>query len=139
MKRIIFVLVLLVALFLVSCSGKDYPKDDPDLIVIYFFTARGCPSCDVQSEFMSYLENKYDDLEIKKLDVSVGENQALLDRLANAYGERGVFPPATFIADESLIGFGLPETTGLLIEDIIRRCQMESCMNPSSMLKAYER
>lgn len=139
MKKSLFVVLLIfLVISLSACSKEEYIGDDPDKIVIYYFSGPGCPSCDVQSEFMNTLPGKYSDIEIVTFDVSVEGNDLLLERLAQAFDERIITPPVTFIAEESVVGFNTAQSTGLLIEDIIQRCQRQSCRNPSVVLREFE-
>ena len=139
MKRLLFVsLLVLLMLFIVACSREEYPYDDSDKIVIYYFSGPGCPSCIVQDEFMRSIDDKYSDVEVVFFDVSVDDNDALLARLARAYEERIITPPATFVGPESIVGFNTAESTGLLIEDVIARCQRQPCLNPSVVLRNFE-
>ena len=136
-KKIVFLMMFLLTLTLTlsACSSTEPElKDDSDKIVIYYFWGSGCPSCDLQSSFLDDIALKYSDVEIKRFDFSVKENKDLLDSLALVYEERIIAPPATFIAEESVIGFGSAETTGKLIDDIIKRCQSQKCKNPADVL-----
>ena len=135
--RRVFALLLVLVVFLVGCSN-DVPDDDPDVLVVYYFHGPGCPSCDAQYEFMSDLESRFDGVEVRVFDVSFEADAALMERLALAYEERIITPPATFIGGESVVGFGSSETTGLLIDSIIERCLSRGCKNPSSVLRDYE-
>ena len=136
MKKFVFMFLLfLLVAFFVGCS-KEYPVDDSDKVVIYYFVGPGCPSCDVQSDFFIEFSSRLgEDVEVKRFDISVSEHKSLLDRLAAAYDERIVTAPVTFVGDEAIVGFNNAETTGLLIESIVRRCLSQQCMNPSDVLR----
>ena len=134
MKKMMF-LILALTIFLSACSSNDLPVDNPDKITIYYFWEQGCPSCDLQNDFLDDLSEKYSEVEVKKFDLSIKENEELLRRLAEAYEDRVFAPPITFIAEESLAGFGSAQTTGRLIEDIVLRCISSSCLNPADILR----
>lgn len=135
MKKIITILSLLtLTLFLMSCTSNNQPYDDPNKLAIYYFWSEGCPSCDLQTQFLEEMENKYDYVEIKSYDFSKQENKELLDKLAEAYEERITTAPVTFIEDKAIIGFGYSQTTGKIIEDIIISCRERTCKNPAQII-----
>ncbi|MCC7574238.1 hypothetical protein KO361_01470 [Candidatus Woesearchaeota archaeon] len=133
MKKIFMFTLLTISLVFFACNNPII-SDDSEKITIYYFWEKGCPNCEIQEEFLKNLENKYDDIEIKSYEVSNQENEELLILLLEAYNERKSGVPTTFIGDELIIGFGDAETTGNLIEDIIKKCQINKCKNPADIL-----
>jgi len=135
-KKLSLIIMLLFLIMMTACS-KKIVEDTPEKIVIYFFTDQGCPSCDVQTEYMKILAERYNDIEIKTYDISEQRNKKLLLELAEAYNENIITAPVTFIAEETIVGFGNEQTTGQIIENIIKQCRITKCKNPRDVRIEY--
>ncbi|MFP4567821.1 MAG: thioredoxin family protein [Candidatus Woesearchaeota archaeon] len=136
MKKLIIILIIITLFTLSACTTKtQIPEDDSDKLVIHYFYSDGCPSCDVQEEFMQELLDKYTGIEIKKYNMKEDESKELLELFSKAYEERIIAAPATFISDIVINGFGTNETTGKIIENQIRTCQQSTCKNPADILR----
>jgi ABC-type glycerol-3-phosphate transport system substrate-binding protein len=133
-KTTLIILLTITLLIITACSGKETIKDDPNKITIYYFWEKGCLSCDVQDEFMKEIQQRYENVEIKSFDAKEPKNRELLKIMTEAYNERVQAAPITFISDEAFIGFGDAQTTGKLIEDIIKKCQVQKCKNPAEII-----
>ena len=134
MRKILIMLIIISIIITACTSNKEQITDNPEKIAIYYFWTDGCPSCDAQTEFMQKLEERYEELEIKYYDLNEQEAKRLLEQLSEAYEERVITAPATFISDKVIIGFGYEETTGKIIEDEIKRCKQILCKNPADIL-----
>ncbi|MDZ7611204.1 MAG: hypothetical protein U5L10_00375 [Candidatus Moranbacteria bacterium] len=100
--------------------------------VVYFFWGEGCPHCDEEKPFLEKMEEKYPELEIKMFETwNNKENVELFQKVAAAYGTQARGVPATFIGDsDPIVGFGSAETTGKQIEDKIKTCLEQGCVDP---------
>jgi thiol-disulfide isomerase/thioredoxin len=131
-----FIMLIILSLMITACSStKEQITDNPEKIVIYYFWSNGCPSCDLQTKFMQELEQEYEELEIKYFNLNEEESKIILEQLLEAYDERVITAPATFISDKAIIGFGYEETTGKIIEDEIKRCKQILCKNPADIIR----
>jgi len=117
-KQLFFILVLsLVLANFVVAQEKTQEK-----IEIYFFYSKACPHCVKEQVFLDNLEEKYCELEIKKLVITEPENKILLKEKYEDYEVpekmRGLVP-VTFIHDRYILGYDTDETTGKQIEEYI--------------------
>lgn len=148
MKKLIIlsftIMLLTITTILSGCSNndninKDIPQDNSDKLTIYYFYELGCPSCDMQDEFLTEIQQKYENIEIKKYDVDKNNNQQLLNNLLDAYQDRSNAVPITFISNQAIIGFGTKDTTGKIMERIIIDCEQTNCKNPAQILQEQQK
>ncbi len=95
--------------------------------VAYFFSA-GCLECDRVAYDLSYLEQKYPNLEVRSFDINACAplNEAMSERSGVPSDER-LLTPALFVGDEYLIG----EEIGIeRLEGVIQRHSQEGCIPP---------
>ena len=135
-KKHITIILLLLSLLITSCT-TTLPEDNPEKITIYYFFNEACMNCEEQLKFLQELKKENQDIELKKYNTDEEKNEELLQRFAEAYNERIITPPATFIAEEAFIGFGSKQTTGMLITDKINKCTQTKCKNPADILRKY--
>ncbi len=97
---------------------------------IYFFWGEGCPHCASQKEFIDQWEDKYPELEVKKINAWENEESAqLYEQMAKSYGIEARGVPATFIGDhDPIIGFA--EYIAGDIEEKIVDCIENGCIDP---------
>lgn len=107
---------------------------DSTQTVVYFFWGEGCPHCEKQKPWLEELEGEYPDLEVKMLETYGNKDNArLFQQMAQAYGIQARGVPATFIGDyEPVVGFSERMKPG--IEDKIKTCLDEGCIDPASKL-----
>ncbi len=74
-------------------------------MTIYWFKSEMCPYCHDQEPYLDEWE-KLDAVEVKKHEISEGENQELLQKMLKGYGAPSGGVPATFIGGDYWIGFG---------------------------------
>ncbi len=149
-KTLILITILIITtLIITSCTqdeNNDVTKeiieqdDRAQKIKIYYFWGLGCPRCDAQEPFMDYIEQKYDEIKIIRLEIHENEeNRELFEKLSYAYGERPSGAPVTFIGEKyPFVGFGSEDTTGKLIEKRIQQCIENECKNPLDVVKEQE-
>jgi thiol-disulfide isomerase/thioredoxin len=102
--------------------------------VVYFFWGESCPHCRKQKPWLEELEGKYPALEVKMLETYRDrDNAKFFQEMAQAYGVQARAVPATFIGDFEPV-FGFSESMKPGIEDKIKICLDEGCINPNSKL-----
>lgn len=131
-KYLLFTCVLLI---LVSALSAPTVKADKEVIV-YFFWGYGCPHCAEEKPFLESLEQKYPEMEVKMFEVwGSQENAQLFTEMCHAYGIQPLGVPATFIGDfEPVIGYRGDEITGKQIEEMVKQCIDEGCIDPMDKL-----
>ncbi len=89
---------------------------------LYFFYGNGCPHCAKEEKFLDYLEKTDSSLKVYRYEVWKNkENQALLASAAKMLGLSFGGVPVTIIGSEAVVGFDEPETTGVKINDLIKK------------------
>jgi entry exclusion lipoprotein TrbK len=123
-----------------SVNGESEPVEDIKKInnhqtTVYFFWGKGCPHCAEEKPWLEDLEKKYDKLEVKSIETYTDqENAELFQNMAEAYGIQARGVPATFIGDfEPIVGFS--EGLAPKMEEKIKTCLKDGCINPASKLK----
>jgi len=140
---IMAIMLVSAAFFLAGCSGNSQTmptgravagiNDNPDKVAIYFFWGDGCPHCMYQKPFLEELQQKYPEIELKMFETWHNpENGRLFSDMAKAYGTNAQGVPTTFIADKFWVGYA--EYMGKEMEDKIRYCIENSCINPGDKL-----
>ncbi|MFW6111855.1 MAG: thioredoxin [Candidatus Bipolaricaulota bacterium] len=122
------IIIVLLALFPPSASAAS------DEIVIYFFKMKGCPHCADEEPFLEELQQKYPSLVVKDKEIrSDKDNEELLKEMIKEYGQERVLVPATFIGEDVWVGFS--ERIGDQIEEKVKYCTENHCVNPMVKLK----
>jgi cytochrome c biogenesis protein CcdA/glutaredoxin len=117
MKKLLFLLMFLV---LVSSVNA---------VVLVDFYGEGCPHCAKLDVFLEELEEKYEDLEVKKFETYFNqENRELFEKVSSAYGEEIQGVPSVFIDNEVISGFN--EKIGEKIEEKVKECLEKECEDP---------
>ncbi len=93
---------------------------------IYFFHSNTCPHCREERVFLKELEGRYQNLVIESHEIEDADYAVRLKEIADkAEMEeryRGLVP-LTFLPDEYYVGFESARTTGVEIENGVRRAQ----------------
>ena len=97
-------------------------------VYIAYFHSPGCPECDRVSYDLSYLEQRYPNLEVRKFDINTCAplNEAMSERSGVPPEER-LLTPAVFIGDEYLVG---DELTVERLEEVIKAHGQAGCIPP---------
>lgn len=100
---------------------------------IYFFYAPGCSACQTLEPHLDGFASKYQNVEIKKLDIY--ENSSLLLKLSAAHGldAQTIHTPTTFVNDKAFVGYS--PLIVLQIEDEIIDCENKNCPSVESALE----
>ena len=107
-------------------------------MTMYFFWGSGCPHCAEIEPFMSKLETKYPQLDMKRFEVQNNiENANLFEAVANAYGKNASIMPTIFIDDQMIEGYNGGITEGR-IESAVINCTTKTCISPAQKLSDYK-
>jgi len=102
----------------------------------YFFWGDGCPHCEKEKPFLSYLEDRYPDLKVHSYEVWYNSTNAeFFMNLSKACGVDVGGVPTLFIGDEVVTGFSSAETTGKVIEGYVKECVENGCIDPADKLE----
>ena len=97
-------------------------------VYIAYFYSSSCVECDRVAYDLSYLEQKYPNLEVRSFDISTCSplNEAMCERNGVPPEER-LLAPAVFVGDEYLVA---DEISAERLEDVIQRHGQEGCIPP---------
>jgi thiol-disulfide isomerase/thioredoxin len=97
-------------------------------VYVAYFYSPGCVECDRVAYDLSYLEQKYPNLEVRSFDINTCAplNEAMSER-SGVPPEQRLFTPALFVGDEFLIG---DEISVEELEEVIQRHGEEGCIPP---------
>jgi len=125
-KKILFLILLL--LFNIGA----YAQNDVDM---YFFWGEGCPHCAQAKPFLQSLEEQYNSLNIKYLEVYNNQtNRNKLHEFLNIYNLQDIVVPAFFIGDfEPIIGYSNSKNEDL--ENKVKYCLENNCLSPLHNIK----
>jgi len=118
----VFLLFSLAGLLLLSLFTTIVSAQAQDNQTIYFFYKQGCPYCADESVFLDTIADKYPELIIEKYNIFY--NQTITDLFMNmceSYGTATFGVPKIFIGDKYVSGYSGDSTTGVKIENMIRK------------------
>jgi thiol-disulfide isomerase/thioredoxin len=135
MKTVLMAGMLLSLFFLPETALK--PANAKDRIMAYYFWAEGCPHCKDEKVFLTALQQKYPQLEIRSFEVKKNrENAALFTRIAETYSISIKGVPATFIGGlPPIIGYLGDRSSGRDIEQHVLYCRTNTCNDPMTKLE----
>lgn len=107
--------------------------------ILYLFWGDGCSHCEKEKTFLvKDLQQRYPELEMRFFETwKHPEFKQLVQVIRQAYKIKRASVPLTLIGDWSTIGFGSPETTGMKIEEQVRTCLQEGCIDAIDKLGPY--
>jgi thiol-disulfide isomerase/thioredoxin len=136
MKKLISFLlfcILLFSLVVPLVSATDF--NDTGKVNVYFFWAEGCPHCSAEKVFLDKLEQKYENLNIHRLEVTKNqENAELLEKVGKGLNADVSGVPFTVVGEQYFIGWYNEETTGRAIEDAVNCVIKNHCADVVSGL-----
>ena len=118
LRNLIIILVLTI-LFIPSVKAKNND------VTLYLFYSKTCPHCAREKEYLKKIENKYDNVTIKKYEVSDEYNSELFELVDKSLNDNNKYIPYTIIGTNSLVGFN--EYTEDKIEEYIELCSKYDC------------
>ncbi len=100
-------LLVVVFSFMMLFFAFSSVNAESDELTIHFFEQAGCPACAAQNDFFDEILDDYENVELKRYDITKSGN---VDELHSLAEERGVedyriMVPATFIGDSFFQGF----------------------------------
>jgi len=113
------VALLLLGLFFILISF-DISRAAEQKIYLNLFYSKSCPHCAAEQEFLGSIKDKYP-IEIKEYEISKKENRELLNNLIEEYQVETTSLPILFIGKGVVSGFINEETTGVEIENKIKK------------------
>jgi len=136
MQKISSLLFLLLIILLLTTAYAEIPDSD-NRVKIYFFWGQGCPHCEKEKLFLEKLVQKYPQLEIESYEVWLNsENARFFALMSKAYGIKAMSVPTTFIGDfEPIVGYRTDEVTGRKIEEKLKYCIDNGCIDPIRVLE----
>jgi len=115
-----FILFLLLLLFPKPSLAQETK------INLYFFWAQGCPHCSREKDFLTTLQQKYPQIEVKSFEIATNpDNAKLLQKVGEKLNADVTSIPFTVVGEHYFVGFYTAETTGKTIEDAVT-CALES-------------
>ena len=118
--------------------NPELPRAQDAKIVVYLFWGTGCPHCEKEKRFLAEIKHANPALEIRDYEVLYSsQNRDLLAALLKAQGTQASGVPITFIGNRVFRGFSL--STKEAMENMIRECGKQNCVDPGELLKAAER
>jgi glutaredoxin len=97
--------------------------------VVYFFWGRGCPHCEEEKVFLRDMKKQYPCMKIMDYEVWYNkQNASLFASMVKAYHMKTSGVPFTFIGNNAFIGYS--ENRRQEIEEMLRICLTEQCINP---------
>ena len=129
----------LLAIFILSLAifGLiDAVLAEQNPVTVYFFYNSGCSHCTAEKPFLAGLLTKYPSLVVKSYEVwSNQENVELFNSLAKVYNTTSNSVPMTFIGEEVISGYSTDEKSGKEIEEKIKNCLNNGCIDPITKLE----
>lgn len=115
---------LIIFIFLFALTSFDFAFSQTEKIEIYFFYSNTCPHCKKEKEFLTTIDEKYPEIDIKEYEVIDNpENKKILSDFYDKYQvpekDRG-WVPVTFTPNKYFIGFN--EQTAQEIEGCLKEC-----------------
>ncbi len=99
--------------------------------ILYMFWGEGCHHCEKEKTFLvEDLQQRYPDLEMRFFETwEHHEFKRLAQTMRQVYKIEKSSVPLTIVGEWTVIGFGSPETTGAKIEEQIKTCLQEGCID----------
>ena len=130
----------IIILALIACTANASSVGETAAsknVSMYFFWQIGCSHCEELAPFMSDLEKKYSELDLKRVEVGKSkEGSDLFDEMAKAYGKSAKVTPTVFVGKLMIEGYNGWITEGRIESALVNCTQME-CASPEQVLDVY--
>lgn len=131
MKKITLILGFIFFWFL-TWSFPVRAQAKAELILFY---SEYCPHCEKENYFLKKLVQKYPELTVKKYQVdSDKNNQILFQETAKKFDIVQLGVPLTIIGDNYFLGYGDDSTTGISIEEAVKKQLSLSQTEPTKII-----
>ncbi|MFA6136329.1 MAG: hypothetical protein WC705_03165 [Candidatus Paceibacterota bacterium] len=136
-KKLFLTAIFLLGLFFIS----NISLAQENKTTLYFFWGDGCPHCADEEVFLEKLKAKYSNLEVKDFEVWFNsDNQKILKKTAEILNAKVGGVPFTVVGDWYKVGYTNDQTSGKEIEDKVKECLVNSCLDPlTSLIKPQEK
>ena len=125
MKKVMFILFLFILLASIVPA-----QDEGHNVTIYFFRGEGCPHCTAAEPFLEDLKEKYPEVAVEAYETWYNKsNSELFVSMSAACGTKVVGVPTFFIGHKPVIGFDDAQGKGKEIEEEVKKCIVEGCIN----------
>lgn len=124
MKKIFLVLWLLLGVVSFVTSSAQVHAQNSEPVRIEVFERLECPHCQAEKEFLADLQTQRDDIAVRFYELDEANNKQLWEELAELENLPRV-TPITLIGTTIVQGFGQPETTGRVFEDLIEQAKSQ--------------
>lgn len=117
-----YIFVSFLVFFALFLGLSESYAEEQCVVNAYLFYSNTCPHCHEEQKFLNTIKNKYKNLVIHELEISENrENlQAFVD-VGNELGIRTGAVPFFIIGKENIVGYGTEKTTGVQIENLIKK------------------
>ena len=115
-----------------------------DVIKMHYFHLTTCPHCQKQNEYLPQLKAKYPNLKVIKYEMTQSSSGQKYQEMAQDFEELNPdqFPgtPLTIVGDEYNVGFSTAQTTGPILESMVKKQQekIDANWNESTMTRTIE-
>lgn len=97
-------------------------------VTVYLFWSSTCPHCRDEKDFLAKLVEKYPQVQVKDFEVSGNaDNSRLFKKVAQEFGNERGLVPFTVIGDQHVLGFYNEQTTGEVIETLVKNSLETPC------------
>lgn len=114
-------MILLFNFFLLETVQNVKAQENDSTLQIYMFGSKYCPHCAKEKDFLNELLEKYPQVTLNYLEVTETENQKLLMKFGETYGDEVGAVPFLVIGEKRILGFSDAKTTGVEIEMAIKK------------------
>lgn len=106
-----------------------------ETVNLYFFWGNGCPHCAKEESFLQQLTQKYPEVKIYSYEVWYNaQNQDLLIQVGQTLKTDIQGVPFTVIGPYAISGYYDEKTTGVQIENYVKECLSQGCVDPVAPL-----
>jgi hypothetical protein len=117
---------------IIPASAQDLPENDT--VPVYVFSREDCKHCQNEKKFLTQLSEQYEFIEVSYLNIHE-EPYATQWRDIVSLENLSLATPITVVANNVLLGFGTPETTGKLIEKLILDHKGKESLSPEQIIQ----
>ena len=129
-------LFCIISLFFLVVSFPVFAQDQSleDTIPLYVFSRDDCKHCQNEKKFLTQLTEEYDFIEVTYLDIHE-EPYATQWREIAKLENLSLATPITVLANQVILGFGTPDTTGKLIEELAINHRGKASLSPEQIIQ----
>lgn len=136
MKKFLYFLGITGFLFFIFLSPI---KAEDKTVELKFYYGIGCPHCALEKEFLKKIETKYQDkVTVSEYEIYYNqENAQIFSDLVKELNIEVAGVPLLIINEDYVLGYGSEETTGIIIEEKIKKILGNEKTNENSSAPVY--